>query len=161
ASGKTGRTQWWGYLFLPNLSIRVSPGCARAPGAHATRLAQGCRPAVGDCTMAAYKGLFRPLLAAALLLTLAQTAHAARLHYHYVPVDPNGHVTFKPGPCAGERVTLAGKRCDNCPPPPNCYQAFRHPCSGQMVVVPLNLPFGTPTIYHRPDRIVYNYGSDF
>jgi hypothetical protein len=111
--------------------------------------------------MTAHKGLWQPILAAIVIVALASSAQAARTRYHFVPVDPAGHVTFKPGPCAGERVTLAGTHCDNCPPPPNCFRPFQHPCSGQMVVVPLNLPFGTPTIYHRPNRIIYNYGSYF
>lgn len=111
--------------------------------------------------MAAHKGLLHRLLAVALGLAFAGSAEAARLRYHFVPADPAGHVTFKPGPCAGERVTLAGTRCDNCPPVPNCHQAFQHPCTGQTIIVPLRLGIGTPQIYHRRNAVVYNYGSEF
>ncbi len=99
--------------------------------------------------------------AIALLFLAAHRAEAARARFHYVSADPAGHVTFKPGPCAGERITICGTSCDNCPPRPTCYQTYQHPCTGQTVIVPLALPLGTPTIYHRPNRIKYNYGSDF
>lgn len=111
--------------------------------------------------MFAHNGLWPTTAAALFVLAVAPPAEAARARFHYVPADPAGHVTLKPGACPGERVTVFGKYCDACPPRPNCYQTFCHPCTGQTVIVPLALPFGTPTIYHRPNRVVYNYGSDF
>lgn len=105
---------------------------------------------------------WRPLiLSAIVILAAAGSAAGARLRYHYVPADAAGRVAFKPGPCAGEHISAFGIACDNCPPRPNCWKPFRHPCTGQTLVVPLALPAGTPIIYHKTGAVMFNYGSYF
>lgn len=99
-------------------------------------------------------------LAVLLLLAVATTAEAARARFHYEPVDNCGTMQLRPGPCApGERTSVLGRCPDANPPCPTCMKSFRHLCTGQVVVVPLALPDGTPVIYHRGNRISFNYGS--
>jgi hypothetical protein len=108
--------------------------------------------------MPARKGMFRWVVVLSLLLLSAAPAAAARVRYHYAPA--NGCGTLAPQG-TGERLTwTSGWEPYNCPPPrATCQVTFRHPCTGQTIVVPLGLPEGTPTIEYRPRRIVYNYGS--
>lgn len=109
-----------------------------------------------------HNGLLKQALAGIILLSISATADAARGRFHYVPADSCGTAALKPsGPCGtvGERISVLGTRPDCCPPPPTCLHTYRHPCTGQTVVVPLALPDDTPVIYHRANRIIYNYGS--
>jgi hypothetical protein len=99
--------------------------------------------------------------AAVLIGLLATVGHAqaARIRYHYIPADPAGPAALLP---PGERLTWAARwEPYNCPPPrPTCRVPFRHPCTGQQLTLPLALPASTPRMEHRPNRIIYNYGSD-
>jgi hypothetical protein len=103
-------------------------------------------------------------LAAGLLLARAESASAELVRFRYVPVDTCGKmslVALGPNGAVGERQTWIG----SAPQPfttqfrPTHMATFRHPANGQLVVVPLTLPEGTPRIEHRSDRIVHNYGS--
>jgi hypothetical protein len=92
------------------------------------------------------------------LLLAAAPAGAARLRYHLV-ADPASGGCLK-APAAGERRTLTGWEPYNCPPPRATRLVnFRHPCTGQMVSVPLALPDATPRMEYVRDRVVYNYGD--
>jgi hypothetical protein len=62
-------------------------------------------------------------------------------------------------PDAGERISVFGTQPDPNPPRPTVMMTYRHPSTGQTINVPLRLPEGTPTVYHRRDRIVYNYSG--
>jgi hypothetical protein len=109
-------------------------------------------------------GLIRGSLVLFLILLAAGPAAAARVRYHYGPVDGQGTLNLQPGGpsgAPGERLTwLGGWEPYDCPPPrATCCVTFRHPCTGQLIRVPLGLPEGTPNIEYRPNRIVYNYGS--
>ena len=42
---------------------------------------------------------------------------------------------------------------------PNQMVTFRHPFTGRNVTVPIRLPAGTPSMVHRADGIIYNYGD--
>ena len=88
---------------------------------------------------------------------------AARVRYHYIPVPPPGTVMKidAPGGVAGQRLTWSASwEPYNCPPPrPTCQMNYRHPCTGQMITVPLGLPDSTPRLEHRGNRIIYDYGS--
>jgi hypothetical protein len=101
-------------------------------------------------------------LALAVLLGLVptQVAQAAIARFHYVPNGPNGaltHVASEPG--AGERISVYGVRSDPYVPRPTVMIAYRHPTTGQTLNVPLALPMGTPQVYHRTNRIVYDYSG--
>lgn len=111
-----------------------------------------------------HNGLTRWTAICFLLLLTAGPAAAARVRFHYVPVDDQG--TLAPqsgGPTAApaERLTWRGawEPWSCAPPHPTCLLTYRHPCTGQAVTVPLALPEGTPTIEYRRNRVVYNYGS--
>lgn len=95
------------------------------------------------------------LLSALLLLSTTGIAEAARGRYHYVPGETSGTMA----PTAGERRSVRGVCTDANPPCPTCFKCFRHPCTGQNIIVPLALPDDTPVIYHRRLRISFNYGS--
>lgn len=100
--------------------------------------------------------------AAWLWLLTAGNAEAARGRYHYVPIEPHGTMSPAPGGprgVMGERISVLGTCTDANPPCPTCFKCFRHPCTGQTIIVPLALPEGTPVIYHRRDRVSFNYGS--
>src|SRR5262245_50712838 len=92
-------------------------------------------------------------LTAALLLGLAAgQARAARLRFHFVPGNAPPGTCQKPGPmvaASGERISWLGSAEPAGPPPrPSTQMTYRHPYSGQMVTVPLTLPFySTPQIY--------------
>jgi hypothetical protein len=105
--------------------------------------------------------VLRPWLALAVILWAGGTASAARVRYHYVP-SANGAMTLVPyaASAPGEKITLLG-RSPYCVPPPRatCMASYRHPATGCTVTVPLGLPPDTPTIEHRADRVIYNYGS--
>jgi hypothetical protein len=99
-----------------------------------------------------------------LVLLTAGPAAAARVRFHYATADPGGVLTLvSEGPAAAsaERQTLLGSwEPYNCPPPhATCIVTFCHPCTGQTVLVPLGLPDSTPRMEHRPNRVIYNYGS--
>ncbi|HXG09225.1 MAG TPA: hypothetical protein VNK04_05490 [Gemmataceae bacterium] len=100
------------------------------------------------------------------LLLTGGPAAAARVRFHYAPADHGGTVLLQPGGPSGtpaERLTwLGGWEPFNCPPPrPTCLVTFRHPYTGQLVVVPLALPLDTtPRMEYRTNRVIYNYGSD-
>lgn len=96
------------------------------------------------------------VLAALFSLISAGTAEAARGRYHYVPTDPSG--AMAPGN-VGQRLSVLGVCTDPNPPCPTCFKCFRHPCTGQTIIVPLALPDDTPVIYRRRDRVSFNYGS--
>jgi len=103
-----------------------------------------------------------PLLAFAALLATCGSASAARARFHYVPSTNGGPMTLCPiGPNVyGERIGTFSSG-PYCAPPPRatCMGTYRHPFSGCTVQVPLGLPADVPTIQHRTNRIVYNYGS--
>jgi hypothetical protein len=103
------------------------------------------------------------LLVAVLLLGTATRAEAARLRFHYVATGK------APGPIVFDRVDAAEKISffgvvrepySGPPPKPTCQPSFRHPRTGETVLVPLALPDSTPRMEHRGNRVIYNYGSD-
>jgi hypothetical protein len=99
-------------------------------------------------------------LALAALLVGAGLADAAVARYHYVPNGPNRAMTYTPSaPDSGEWWSILGSRPDANPPRPTVMMTYSHPVSGMTVAVPLALPPGTPTIYHRSNRIIYNYSG--
>lgn len=103
-----------------------------------------------------------PLLALSALLLAGGPAAAARARFHYVPAPCGGPMTLAPvAPNVyGERLSAFGNT-PYCVPPPRatCTGSYRHPFSGCVVQVPLGLPADVPTIQHRTNRVVYNYGS--
>jgi hypothetical protein len=88
-------------------------------------------------------------------------AHAAVARFHYVPAEVNGKILMQPAPGTGTCETWLGLRREPnpCPPKANMFVTLCHKCTGQPVVVPLWLPLGTPTLTHRPNGLMYNYGS--
>ena len=103
--------------------------------------------------------------AAALLVFFGTTgtAEAARVRYHYVPAGDNCAMQLAPSTYGtpGVRVTLLGSGPDNRQPPAaTCVKTYRHPCTGQTVNVPLNLP-GNPSVYYRTNGVLYDYTGDF
>jgi hypothetical protein len=70
--------------------------------------------------------------------------------YHLQPNVP-ANVSLSPVPGFGPALP---------PPRPNCQVNFKHPYTGQMVTVPLQLPDDTPLIQYRFNAVIYNYGSD-
>jgi hypothetical protein len=103
------------------------------------------------------------LFLAALLLLDGSPALAARVRYHFTPVDANGSTTLKPGDVSGyePRAPVLGiQRPVPGPPPGTTFLiTFWHNLSSRNVTVPVTLPEGTPTIEHVRNRIIYNYGS--
>jgi hypothetical protein len=104
------------------------------------------------------------MFASALVASLTGSATADLVRYRYVARDASGNpaiVPIGPGGALGEYQTWIGAA----PQPfntefrPTHMAAFRHPCSGQCITVPLALPDSTPRVEHRADRIVHNYGS--
>ncbi len=92
------------------------------------------------------------------LLSLAGTASAAVVRYHYIPADNAGCMKLAPGPAV--KITLFGREPYNCPPVITCKVTFRHDCSGRMVTVPLGLPVNQiPKVMHRANRYIYDYTS--
>jgi hypothetical protein len=102
-----------------------------------------------------------PCAAVAVLLLVSGPAAAARVRFHFVPVDACGNTTLQPGLGPGERVSWFGTvrepYADQ--PRPTHLVTFRHPATGSTITLPLYFPEGTPRIEHVGDRIVYNYGS--
>jgi hypothetical protein len=97
--------------------------------------------------------------AAALLLLGGGVAEAARVRHHYVSCAGSSLVQ----PLApGERLTWLGTwEPYPCPPPrPTHTVTFRHPCTGQILSVPLSLPDDCPRLEYRTNRVIYNYGSN-
>jgi hypothetical protein len=97
------------------------------------------------------------------LLAWVQQSQAGRVRYHYVPVDGAGNTSLQPDAgSAGARVTRLGLTptpyADQ--PRPTHLVTVQHPCSGRRITVRLTLPDSTPRMEHRPNRIIYNYGSD-
>lgn len=110
--------------------------------------------------MNARRGARTAGLVLALLLGAGSVADAAIARYHYVPNGPNCALTFVPSdPDAGERVSIFGSRPDPNPPRPTVMMTYRHMYTGQTVQVPLRMPTGTPRVYHRTNRIVYDYSG--
>jgi hypothetical protein len=104
----------------------------------------------------------RPVLAAAMLMTLEGTASAARVIFHYTPVDTSGNTALTPsGGAPGERVAWFGaaRQPYFSQSRPTHLVTFQHPYTCRPVTVPLALPEGTPRVEHRRDRIIYNYGT--
>lgn len=104
-----------------------------------------------------------PAVAALLILLNTGTARAERLRYHYVPASDNAPMTLAPSAFGtpGVRVTLRGSCADNRQPPcATCVKTFRHPCTGQIVNVPVNLP-GNPSIYNKTNAVLYDYSDNF
>ena len=103
------------------------------------------------------------IVAALALLGIAPgRATAAYAIFHYVPAGPDGHMTLKPNDAtgtAGVVVTLFGRRPYDCPPRPTCAVPLTHPCTSAKLLVPLDLPAGTPNIQHRYGVVIYNYGT--
>lgn len=113
--------------------------------------------------MRLHKGLSAGIAALLLLVASAGTARAARLRYHYVPAGDNAVMTLAPSTFGtpGVRVTLRGSCADSRQPPlATCVKTFQHPCTGQTINVPLNLP-GNPKIYYRTNVVLYDYTGDF
>jgi hypothetical protein len=97
-----------------------------------------------------------------LLAWPAGEAAAARIRYHYAPAPPGTCMKIDPvGGAQGQRLTWSASwEPYNCPPPrPTCQMNYRHPCTGQMITVPLALPDSTPRLEHRGNRVIYDYGS--
>ncbi len=102
-------------------------------------------------------------VAALLILVVTGTARAERVRYHYVPAADNGVMTLAPSAFGtpGARLTLRGSCADNRQPPcATCIKTFRHPCTGQLVNVPLNLP-GCPSVYNKTNAVLYDYSDNF
>lgn len=103
-----------------------------------------------------------PFFATALVLAAAGSASAERARFHFAPTGPGGALQLVPAADgAGERTSYLGKvRGTVCEPPrPTCNVKFKHPCTGQEVIVPLALPDSTPIIEHVWGSIVYDYGG--
>ena len=103
-----------------------------------------------------------PAVALVTVLLSGETAAAARVRYHYVPSPGGGPMTLAPVAPGfpGERLNAFGRRPHAALPPQATWMgAYRHPFSGATVQVPLGLPFETPTVEHRNNRLAYNYGS--
>jgi hypothetical protein len=83
-------------------------------------------------------------------LSLAGAAQAGVRRYHFMPNLPPG-ISMKP-------VAMYGAVPP--PPRPTTQVTYRHPYTGQMITIPLQLPEDTPKIEHRYNRLIYNYGSD-
>jgi hypothetical protein len=110
--------------------------------------------------MSLHKGMLTAAAALLVLLSSTAAASAAIARYHYAPNGPNGAMTFVPSePTEGERISVFGTRPDPNPPRPTVMMTYRHPTTGQTINVPLRMPEGTPTVYHRRDRIVYNFSG--
>jgi len=103
------------------------------------------------------------LLALAALLQVAGHANAARVRYHFTPVDANGATTLRPGDVSGygRRLTIPGFERPMPGPPPGMtfLMTYWHPLSSRRITVPVTFPDGTPTIQHGRDWIMYDYGS--
>ena len=102
---------------------------------------------------------------AVLLLGSAGSCWAARIRYHFVPVNGGPALVltpFVPGGAPGERLSLLGRgEPFNClPPRPTVQLTLTHTITGRPLNVPLALPPDTPTIEHRRNWLYYNYGSD-
>jgi hypothetical protein len=103
------------------------------------------------------------IAAAALLAFCGTPASAARVRFHYAPLDVNGNTTLRPADYGvGERVSYFGtvRAPINNQPRPTHLVTFRHPYSGRDIALPISFPYGTPRIEHVRDRLIYNYGSD-
>jgi len=98
-----------------------------------------------------------------LLLLEGSPALAARVRYHFTPIDGNGTTTLKPGDVSGydpKPPVLGILRAVPGPPPGSTFLiTFWHNLTSRNVTVPVTLPEGTPTIEHVRNRIIYNYGS--
>jgi hypothetical protein len=104
--------------------------------------------------------LFCLVLVLTIIVVLAGTAAAARVRFHYGPPDASGYVCLQPAAVAAEqRAWLGAAGQPVAAPRPTRWLAFRHPCTGCPVTVPVALPQGTPVIEYRTGRVVYNYGS--
>jgi hypothetical protein len=102
-----------------------------------------------------------PLIALAVLFSMAAgVAGAAVVRFHYLPAESPENTTLKPAGL-GEHVRWFGavREQYNAPLRPTHVVTFRHPYTGRNVSVPLALPEGTPNILHRPNSIIFNYGS--
>lgn len=103
------------------------------------------------------------VLALLVFLLAAGPASAARLRFHYVPAANGCPMTLaplRPG-VTGERIGVFSREAYSLPPPKTTFTAaLRHTITGAIVQVPLGLPVdSTPTIEHRTNRVIYNYGS--
>ncbi|GIW78490.1 MAG: hypothetical protein KatS3mg105_0297 [Gemmatales bacterium] len=94
------------------------------------------------------------ILAMFVWASTAQTSSAAIARYRYVP-DETGQLRFQ----SGERVSVLGRCILTQPPQPTCWQRFCHAFTNQWICVPLALPEGVPQIFHRRDRIIYDYST--
>jgi hypothetical protein len=104
------------------------------------------------------------LAACAAILSLAiGSASAEVVRFRYVPRDACGNTALAPGPqgAAGERQAWIGGPVE----PylrtlaPTHIVTFQHPATGKNINVPFTFPAGTPRLEHRPNRIIYNYGT--
>lgn len=91
-------------------------------------------------------------------------AAAEQVRFRFVPSSQPGvlvQVPAGPGGALGERraTALSAPQPYNAAVRPNQMVTFRHPFTGGNVTVPLRLPDSTPLIQHRPDRVIFNYGS--
>jgi hypothetical protein len=97
------------------------------------------------------------------MLAAAGSAEAARLRYHYGPIDNRGTAILRPinGGSPGERLSFTLRwEPYNCPPPrATRLVTFCHPCSKRNIILPLGLPNDTPVMEYRTNRTIYNYGT--
>jgi hypothetical protein len=94
----------------------------------------------------------------------ADRSQAAVARFHYVPADDQGNTTLQPiGPCGspGEYVIWFGavRKPYTCMPRPNRMVTLCHPHTGRNITVPIALPAGTPIIQHKPNWLIYDYGT--
>jgi hypothetical protein len=109
------------------------------------------------------RNLCATFAACLLLLIGSSTAPAEVVRFRYVPKDACGNtalVSNIPG-ATGERQSWIGGPIE---PfyrtiPATHVVTFVHAYTGQKISVPFTFPQGTARLEHRPDRIVYNYGT--
>jgi hypothetical protein len=98
------------------------------------------------------------------LLAAPAPGRADQIRFRYVPADAAGTLTqvaAGPDGALGERIVGLSRRSEPYPHAvrPTQITTFRHPYTGANVAVPLRLPASLPRMEHRPDRIIYNYGT--
>jgi len=91
------------------------------------------------------------------------TASAEIVRFRYVPRDACGNTALVPAVpgTTGERQSWVGGPIE----PfyrtiqPTHIVTFVHAYTGQKINVPFTFPQGTAWLEHRPNRIIYNYGT--
>lgn len=97
-------------------------------------------------------------------MAVPSRAAAEQVRFRFAPTGQAGVLTqvpAGPGGAIGERRATALSAPQPYPTAvrPNQMVTFRHPFTGANVTVPMRLPESTPLIQHRPDRVIFNYGS--